>query len=402
MDARVLLYGLSAGAVVYPYALYPAWLALRAKWGKRPVRRGEGGGGVRRTVSVVIAAYNEEANIGRRIAEMADRLVEAGLTGEVIVVSDGSSDATVAAARAAAARTNLPVIVESLETNVGKAAAITVGVALARHEIVVLADARQTWAADALQRLLENFDDPEVGAVSGELFVGSAPGVMAGVGLYWRYEKWLRKQESAIHSTVGLTGSICAVRRALFRSIPPGTVLDDVYWPLQVVLQGFRVVFDGRAHAFDRLPDHVGAEFRRKVRTLAGNFQLVASLPEILLPWRNPVWFALYSHKLMRLVVPWAWLALIGLAIALGGPLYLSLLAAQLGVTGLGLVGLSPRVGARFKLAAALGSFLVLNAAAGMAFWVWLSGRTARSWTKTRYSQGSSACPSPTLEGSLR
>jgi cellulose synthase/poly-beta-1,6-N-acetylglucosamine synthase-like glycosyltransferase len=143
--------------------------------------------------------------------------------------------------------------VVKLPENVGKAAALSAGVAEARNDVVVVADARQTWAPDALARLLENFDDPEVGAVSGELHVESSPGVMAGVGLYWRFEKWMRRREGLVHSTVGVTGAIAAVRRGLFRPIPAGTILDDVYWPLVVAMQGYRVVFDGRARAFDRL-----------------------------------------------------------------------------------------------------------------------------------------------------
>ena len=209
--------------------------------------------------------------------------------------------------------------------------------------------------------------------------------MLAGVGLYWRYEKALRRLESLVHSTVGLTGSIAAVRRELFRPIPPGVVLDDVYWPLRVVMEGRRVVFDGRAHAFDRLPDAVRSEFRRKVRTLAGVFQLVAHLPEALLPWRNPVWFAWLSHKLLRLVVPWAWIASMVLAAALGGRIYLALLSVQLGGTLLGVLGLNPTIARRSRLASSAGTFVMLNAAAFVAFWVWATGRTARSWTKTRY-----------------
>src|SRR5207248_2251639 len=133
------------------------------------------------------------------------------------------------------------------------------------------------------------FADPEVGAVSGDLTLTSA-GVLGGVGLYWRFEKWLRKKESRLWAQVGVSGSISAVRRKLFRPIPRGTILDDVYWPMQVVLQGYRVVHDSEACAFDRLPPRPGDEFRRKVRTLAGNIQLLTLLPALLLPWRNPVW----------------------------------------------------------------------------------------------------------------
>src|SRR5438132_2819396 len=118
---------------------------------------------------------------------------------------------------------------------------------------------------------------------------------------------------------VGATGAISALRRELFRPIPAGTIVDDVYWPLQVALQGFRVVLDPRALAYDRLPERTRDEFRRKVRTLSGNLQLVARLPETLLPWRNPVWFQFVSHKLLRLVVPWALLGLLATSALLPG-----------------------------------------------------------------------------------
>ena len=145
-----------------------------------------------------------------------------------------------------------------LSENEGKAQALSRGCAAAQGEILVFADARQRWAADALQRLLENFDRPGVGAVSGDLVIEAPPGVLAGVGLYWRYEKWLRRNEGRVHSTVGVSGSICAVRRQLFQADSPRVLLDDLYWPLEVVMQGRRVVYDGRALAYDRLPGPAG------------------------------------------------------------------------------------------------------------------------------------------------
>src|SRR5262249_37697191 len=160
----------------------------------------------------------------RRLEELTQLLHGSGLPGEVIVVSDGSTDRSVEVARRFADR---GVRVLELVPNQGKAAALSLGIAETRHEIVVFADARQRWADDALQRLVENFADPRVGAVSGDLVLEAAPGVMAGVGLYWRYEKWLRRTESQLASQVGVTGAISAARRALLPPlIPTGTLLD--------------------------------------------------------------------------------------------------------------------------------------------------------------------------------
>ena len=384
-----VVYWSALGCVVYTYLIYPAFLALVARFRTKGVRR-SGPGDPKATVSVVLAARNEAASIARRVREFIDRIEAGGLTGEIVVVSDGSTDETASEARRFEGG-NVPVTVIELAQNVGKASAISKGCEASACQVIAFADARQTWADDALFRLLENFGDPSVGAVSGELLVEEAPGILAGVGLYWKYEKALRKWESRAHSTVGVTGAIAAVRRSLFRPIPAGTVLDDVYWPLGVAMRGYRVVFDDRAHAFDRLPDEIHAELRRKVRTLAGNFQVVARMPTALLPWRNPVWIALVSHKLMRLLVPWAFLITGVLAPWLGGPLYWSLFVGQVGLTLIGLAGLAPGVAKRSKLAAVAGSFLVLNAAAFLAFWVWASGRTSRSWSRTHYR--------PTLQG---
>jgi len=206
------------------------------------------------------------------------------------------------------------------------------------------------------------------------------------VGLYWKYEKWLRRKESQLHSTVGVTGAIAAVRRRLFRPIPTGTLLDDVFWPLHVALQGFRVVHESRSKAFDGLPDKVRSEFRRKVRTLTGIYQLLMVLPAALVPWRNPVWLQFLSHKVFRLVVPWAMIGLFCVNLFLSGPVYTLILWSQVVFYALALLGCSGSIAARFRLAATITSFVLLNAAAWAAFWNWIFGRATRSWVKVGYS----------------
>jgi biofilm PGA synthesis N-glycosyltransferase PgaC len=364
--------------ILYPYLIYPLLLALTARLFGRPVRRGLGGP---RTVSFVVCAHNEQANIERRLLELIDLLDRTDCQGEIIVVSDGSTDDTAAYVRL---HSKQYVRLLELPEKVGKAEALSRGAAMARYEILVFADVRQRWADDALEMLLLNFADRQVGAVSGDLVVESGPGVMAGIGLYWRYEKWLRRQESLVRAQVGVTGAICAVRRELFRPIPAGTLLDDVYWPLTVALAGHRVVHDERAVAYDRLPERAADEFRRKVRTLAGNLQLAARLPAALLPWRNPVWLQFLSHKLARLVVPWAMVGLLASNVFLLGSWgYAAAFAAQVIGYAVGFTGLfTPRGG---KVVSAASSLLVLNAAAWLAFWVWLSGRADYAWQKTAY-----------------
>jgi cellulose synthase/poly-beta-1,6-N-acetylglucosamine synthase-like glycosyltransferase len=379
MDALDVCFWLCVAGVAYVYVGYALLLTLAAKMWKRPPLRDDT---YAPSVSFVVAAHNEEAAITRRLNELTNLLKASGLAGEIIVVSDGSTDLT-----AEVARSHPGGLVQVLELpdRHGKATALSAGCTVAAHDVLVIADVRQRWDSAALKMLVENFADPAVGAVSGDLVIESAPGVNSGVGLYWRYEKWLRKKESEIHSTVGVTGAICAVRRGVFRGVPPGTILDDVYWPLRVTMQGFRVVHDKRAVAYDRLPERTQDEFRRKVRTLTGNFQLLTRLPGAVLPWRNPVWFQLVSHKLLRLAVPWALLVILALSAVLPGSGYRLALALQLAAYAFGLIGICTRASRRGRLLAAAGSFLVLNAAAWLAFWVWLFGRAGRSWHKVVY-----------------
>jgi poly-beta-1,6-N-acetyl-D-glucosamine synthase len=367
---------LAAMIVVYTLLVYPALIALAARSGSRalgdssPAPSG---------VSIVLSARNEEANLDRRLQELVQFLATSHVPGEILLISDGSTDATAAIARGYADR---GVRLIEWTKNRGKAAALNCGVSAAQFEIVALADARQRWSPDALEKLMLCFRDPSVGAVSGELVLESQPGVLAGVGLYWRFEKWLRNQEARIHSQIGVTGAICAVRRELFRPIPAGTILDDVYWPMQVVMQGKRVVFQSEAKAYDQLPTRSADEFRRKIRTLVGNFQLLVRCPALLLPWRNPVWWQFLSHKVLRLVTPWALLITLVVSGLMPGAFYRSLFAVQVLGIGCGVLGLFPGLAKRNRLLSAAGSFLLLQSAAWLAFWYWILGRSGKVWSQ--------------------
>jgi poly-beta-1,6-N-acetyl-D-glucosamine synthase len=379
MNWLEIVFWSAAACVFFAYFGYAGILFVVARARGRPIRRQLG---FRTSVSFVVAAYNEEDRVLARLGEWVALLEATQAPGEVILVSDGSTDDTAEAARTFAQK-NVRVLV--LDSRQGKAAALNAGAAAASNEILVFGDMRQRWDPESLTAILENFADPTVGAVSGDLVLETAPGVMAGLGLYWRYEKWLRRQESEIHSTVGVTGAICAVRRELFPPIPVGTILDDVYWPLLVAMRGLRVIHEHRALAFDRLPTRPSDEFRRKVRTLAGNFQLVTRLPSTLLPWRNPLWLQFMSHKLLRLTLPWAQIAMLLSCLLLGGALYHFLWWCQMSFYAVALAGNVRAIGTRIRFAAAAGSVMVLNLAAWLAFWVWLSGRAGQCWSKVTY-----------------
>jgi cellulose synthase/poly-beta-1,6-N-acetylglucosamine synthase-like glycosyltransferase len=379
MDIVELAFWVALACVVYTYAGYPLLVTLWARLGGRPTRRA---GRVSHTVSIIVAAYNEEETLADRLDELTALIKSAELDGEIIVVSDGSTDLT---AQVAEQHGGGLVRVYTLSKRVGKAAALSFGAQRATGEILVFADTRQKWKADALERLLENFADESVGAVSGDLVVHGVTDFTKGLGLYWSYEKLLRRMESQVHSTVGVTGAISAVRHELFAEIPCNILLDDVYWPLQVIMQGKRVIHDKDAIAFDQLPERPWDEFRRKVRTLSGNFQLLRRLPKALVPGINPVWFQFVSHKVFRLAVPWALLVMLATSAFLPGAFYQLAFWGQIAFYGLCLLGLVRVRGKRLPMLASLSSFVVLNAAAWLAFWVYLSGHANRSWGKVAY-----------------
>ena len=289
----------SAILLAYVYAGYPLLAAIRAKFTHRPRLRAP----IEPFVSIVVIANNEEERIGARIENLlaldypADRR-------EIVIASDGSTDSTVARAMLYESR---GVSVRSFASRRGKSAVLNIVVPGLRGEIVLFADARQRFDAGTLRALVENFADPVVGAVSGELVITTTDRTAAagrGSAFYWRYEKFIRSTEGSADSTVGATGAIYAIRRALFEPIPDDTILDDVLIPLRIVRKGFRVLFDPRARAYDSASATAQHEFVRKARTIAGTFQLFSRELWLFNPRRNRLWLETMSHKALRLTLP--------------------------------------------------------------------------------------------------
>lgn len=272
-------------------------------------------------VAVLIVAHNEEARIRARI----ENLRSSPLPLEIAVCSDGSTDATAAEARAAGAR------VFEFPTRRGKAACLSEAIPQLESNVVVLADSRQQFVPETITLLASHFANPAVGAVSGLLHIGEAGTTTgAGISVYWKMETAVRQSESDFDSCIGCTGAVYALRRSLFRPIAPDTILDDVVIPMQIALSNYRVLYDSRAIAFDPQPLDPRAEVRRKVRTLAGNFQMLASFPGWMLPWRNRLAFQLISHKYLRLAGPLLLVCMLAASVGLAGiPSFRIFLAVQ-------------------------------------------------------------------------
>jgi cellulose synthase/poly-beta-1,6-N-acetylglucosamine synthase-like glycosyltransferase len=205
----------------------------------------------------------------------------------------------------------------------------------------------------------------------------SAPSSDA-LGIYWKIEKIVRKLESESGSVVGVTGALYAIRRELYTEIPPGTILDDVFVPMYVARMGKRVVFQPTAIARDQLFSEKGKEFSRKVRTLTGNYQLLQLAPWLLSPV-NPLLFRLISHKLLRLLAPLLLILMLVASAISSGPFYRSIFWLQILFYALAAIGTLGPSTKQFKPIAIANTFVMLNAAAALAFYNFVAGRN-RVW----------------------
>ena len=372
-------------ALAYTFVGYPALAWLLARLAPRPVRRGN----LKPPVTVLIAAHNEAAVIAARIENCLALDYPADLL-EIVVASDGSTDATVEEARRfqGPGRAGPSVTVVAYPWRRGKPSVLSDTIPSCRGDIVVLADARQRYEPDAVRRLVENFADPEVGAVSGELCLVNDAGVAVGegVGAYWRYEKLIRRSESAFASTVGATGAIYAIRRRLFEPIPADTLLDDVVIPVRIARRGFRVVFDSRARAWDAAAATARQEYTRKVRTIAGVIQLFVREPWLVLPGHR-LWLQAVSHKLLRLAAPFLMMLVLGTSLMLAprSAIYATALVAQLAFYGMAAAGavLRGHAGRIARLLAVPYAFCLLNGTTLVALLRFATGRQPVQWSKS-------------------
>lgn len=369
------LFWIAAGFIAYAYVGYPCWLWIRQHFRPEPVRRAA----FTPSISVAMVVRNEASVVDDKLRNLLSLDYPDELR-EIVIVSDGSTDGTddILAEYKKNARVTLILLPEPN----GKADGLNQAIAAASGEIVVFTDARQRLESGALRLLMENFADPSVGCASGELVLGDsvAGESTKGMGLYWRIEKFVRELESASGSVVGATGAIYAVRRDLLVRIAPGTILDDVLIPMNVVRQGARVVFDPRARAWDSADLGAEREFARKVRTLGGNYQLLQLAPW-LLSRANSIRFEFVSHKLLRLAVPFALVIVFLTSLLLPQPVYRAALILQAVFYGLSLLKLAGLGrGPLARVADAALTFVVLNTAAVVAFANFVTGRKA-VWT---------------------
>ena len=381
-----VLFWVLVGIVSYGYFGYPVLAAITARVLNRRVRKGP----CHATVSVVIAAYNEERSIIDRLRNVLESDFPANRL-EVVVASDGSSDRTVERAETV---DDERVRVLDLPRQ-GKADALAEGARHARGEILVFTDANTVFRPDALSMMVRNFADPDVGGVAGRTAyrIGDdAESTGRGEDLYWRYDTWLKELESLTGSVVSAHGGMYAVRRSLFRPVEDPAVTDDFAISTAVVAQGKRLVFEPEALGYEETMARSDTEFRRRVRLMTRGIRGVILRRDLLNPTHHGFYaVSLMSRKLLRRLLPVCFppMLLSSAALAPTSSFFTVVTCAQLSFLALALAGWAFRGSTLGKVAPLYVPlfFVLANLASLAAIWNVARGRRIARWTPHRHTQ---------------
>jgi len=361
---------------IYPYLVYPLLLPVIASLFGRPVRRCEW----TPTVSMIIPVYNEKAVLAQKL-ENTLALDYPPEHLEILVGSDGSTDGSAEIMEEYAGK---GIRTFHFPERRGKPTILNDLVAASEGEILIMTDASALLHRGAVRAITSSFAGDDIGVVSGEMIPEHGQGAASAMDLYRRIDNRIRRLESHLHSSSGAAGALYGIRRTLFQPLPPGTILDDFVIPLRAVEKGYRLLICPQASFEEIEQTSPKAEFRRKVRTLAGNYQALGWLWRLLIPVRSPVWFFLLSHKLMRLFTPYFMLVLWPLSFGLRDhPLFLVAFLAQTAFYASGVLGFllrhHPR---RIALVHYPFLFVLMQAANLCSLFLFLSGQISTKWTR--------------------
>jgi poly-beta-1,6-N-acetyl-D-glucosamine synthase len=377
MSLGIFIFVCAVSGLFYTYAMYPVLLLLTRHRGERirPLS-------TLPTVSVIIPFHNEERWAIRKLENTlswmypADRL-------QIIAVSDGSTDATTMLLR----QYNDRVTVVAYPVRQGKPTALNLGTAQATGDILIFSDANVFPDPDAVHALVQRYTDVSVGGVCGNVALQSEGSLEPlGEGLYMQYERWLFAHESRGLTMVGADGALFSLRRELFAPLPIDTITDDFALALAVVAQGRRVVYEPAAHSVEIVVPDVQAEFRRKIRMIAGGYQTLWRVRKQIHPFTRPaVAWQLLSHKLLRWLVPAFLFAAFASALAARDNAMMAVaLGAQSVFYGLALCGWLSQTLRRWMPVYVPYYFCAVNMAAAFGLWRYLLGRQSVTWQKVQ------------------
>ncbi len=334
-----LLFWLSLLLVVYIYAGYPLLAGLLARARHRSIRQDERS---QPLVSILIAAYNEAADIEATLRNKLNLNYPSGKL-EVLVISDESDDGTDELVETIARDARFTIRLFRQVPRQGKTTGLNTLVPEARGEIILFSDANSQWAPDAVSKLVRNFADPEVGYVTGKMVYVSDDGSLVGDGCsaYMKYENWLREQETALGSIVGVDGGIDAMRKRLYQPLRADQ-LPDFVQPLKVVEQGYRVVYEPEAQLREPALNDSDSEFSMRVRVTLRALWALKDMKALLNPARDSLFaWQLLSHKVLRYTAfaPLALLAVVSTMLADKGGWYTLAFIGQLFLYGFAWLG---------------------------------------------------------------
>ncbi len=339
------------------------------------------------TVTIIVAAYNEENYIEEKIKNTLELAYPRDLV-SYIFVTDGSTDRT-------------PELVSRYkEINLmheparnGKIAAVHRAMAEVKSEITVFTDANTFLNKDALLNICRHYADKTVGSVSGEkrVHVEDAGDATAGEGIYWKYESKLKTWDSELYSVVGAAGELFSIRTALYEPVPADTILDDFMISLLIAQRGYRIVYEPRAYATEGGSDSVQEELKRKIRIAAGGMQSILRLGGLMNPFKNPVLcFEYISHRVLRwTVTPFLMVAAFVLNCIIvnsgAGDIYLYVLVCQVLFYTLALLGVVlERINVRIKALYIPYYFCMMNYAVAAGIFRYFRGSQSAVWEKAK------------------
>lgn len=385
------IFWLCVGSIVYTYAGYPALVTFLARF-----RKQSSYAPATPSVTLLIAAHNEQTVIAEKLENSLaldyprDRL-------QILVAADGSDDATPSIVESFADR---GVELSYSPPRRGKMAAINRAVERAHGDILIMSDANNMYGPEVLRELVAPFADPDVGMVTGSKHIASGDGALGeSEGLYWRYESFVKEQETRLGCCTGVCGEVLALRRNLFEVLPSNIINEDTFMALRVIKRGYRVVYAPNARSYERVSVSAQDEVARRARIFAGRYQTLALAHTIVTPSRPLVLWQVASHQFMRTLVS---LAMVGALFAnlvavvrpsrsarrvgtLGAPLNWIMLLVQVLFYGVAFVG--NRVESKGKLGKVLyiPTFLVNSNLAGViGLFRFLTGRQTTLWQRAK------------------
>ena len=375
----IALFWLSALAVVWTYGGYPLFILLLARWRPRPHRQAD----ISPSISLIVPAYNEEGVIAEKLENLLELDYPSGQR-EVLVVADGSTDRTAEIVQGYASR-GVRLLFQPQRR--GKIAAMNRAVPHARGEIMVFSDANAMIERESLRALVRSFADPRVACVSGEKRIRSDGRVQArGESAYWRYEALLKRADSLVSTAIGAVGEFFAIRRDRYRPMEEDCLIEDFVLSMRLVMDGWRVVYEPRAVAWEEASPSLRAEWERRARMAAGGFQAIGRLGGLLSPRYGLVAFQFLSHKVLRWTAPFAMLlAWVSSAALCAFPLYRLFFCGQVGFYLLALLGWAAGLlGWRWRPLQLVFYFCFANATALGGFFRYVTGKQPVVWKKVR------------------